>query len=50
VKITKAEPGGIGGVGLWRPAALGLRPRYESPEMQKYLAGAFLPADRKKRS
>jgi len=43
VKITKAEPGGIGGEGLWRPAALGLRPSYESPTMQRYLKGEFNP-------
>ncbi len=42
VKITRAEGGGFGGQGLWRPAALGLRPRYESDEMQRYLAGGFL--------
>jgi nitrate reductase alpha subunit len=42
VKITRAEPGGIGAHGLWRPAALGLRPRYENAEMQTYLAGEFL--------
>ena len=30
VKITKAEAGGIGGEGLWRPAKLGLRPGSES--------------------
>ncbi len=42
VKITRAEPGGLEGKGLWRPAALGLRPRYENDEMQKYLAGGFL--------
>jgi nitrate reductase alpha subunit len=45
VKITKAEPGGIGGVGLWRPAALGIRPKYESDAMKKYLAGLFVGAD-----
>jgi len=39
VKITRAEPGGMEGQGLWRPAALGLRPRYESPAMQRYLRG-----------
>ena len=43
VKITKAEPGGIGGQGLWRPAALGLRPSYESETMQRYLEGEFNP-------
>jgi nitrate reductase alpha subunit len=35
VKITKAEAGGIGGRGLWRPAALGIRPTYEAPEMKR---------------
>jgi nitrate reductase alpha subunit len=41
VKITRAEPGGLEGQGLWRPAALGLRPRYESEAMKRYLAGGF---------
>jgi nitrate reductase alpha subunit len=45
VKITKAEAGGLEGKGLWRPAALGLRPRYESEEMKRYLAGGFLAGD-----
>jgi nitrate reductase / nitrite oxidoreductase, alpha subunit len=42
VKITRAEAGGIGAQGLWRPAALGIRPTYESSEMKTYLAGGFL--------
>lgn len=41
VKLTKAEQGGLGGRGLWRPAALGLRPTYESSAMQRYLRGEF---------
>ena len=41
VKITRAEPGGIGAEGLWRPAAQGLRPSYEGEAMQKYLQGGF---------
>jgi nitrate reductase alpha subunit len=41
VKITRAEPGGLHGKGLWRPAQLGLRPGYESEEMKKYLQGKF---------
>jgi len=41
VRIERAEPGGIGGAGLWRPAAEGLRPRYETEGMKRYLAGAF---------
>ncbi len=42
VKITRAEPGGIEGHELWRPAELGIRPKYESKAMQKYLAGEFV--------
>jgi len=41
VKITRAEPGGLNGKGLWRPAELGLRPGYESEAMKKYLNGEF---------
>jgi nitrate reductase alpha subunit len=42
VKITKAEPGGIDGQSLWRPAAEGVRPRYESARMTAYLAGEVI--------
>ncbi|HEY3324932.1 MAG TPA: molybdopterin-dependent oxidoreductase [Planctomycetota bacterium] len=42
VKISKAEPGGIDGKGLWRPVTLGIRPTNESEEMKKYLAGGFM--------
>jgi nitrate reductase alpha subunit len=45
VKITKAEAGGLEGKGLWRPAALGIRPSYETEEMKRYLAGDFLTGD-----
>lgn len=48
VKITKAEPGGLDGQGLWRPAALGIRPLYESAEMKHYLAGGFLAGGEQK--
>lgn len=41
VKITKAEPGGIGKEMLWRPVKLGIRPRTESDAMKKYLEGGF---------
>ena len=41
VKISRAEPGGIEGKGLWRPVELGIRPRTESDAMKKYLAGEF---------
>jgi nitrate reductase / nitrite oxidoreductase, alpha subunit len=46
VKITRAEPGGIDGEGLWRPAAQGLRPSYESEAMQRYLQGGFVSKTR----
>jgi len=42
VKITRAEPGGLEAKGLWRPAAMGIRPRYESEEMMAYLEGTFI--------
>jgi nitrate reductase / nitrite oxidoreductase, alpha subunit len=42
VKITRAEPGGIGAKGLWRPAAQGMRPGYESTGMKSYLTGGFI--------
>jgi nitrate reductase alpha subunit len=41
VKITRAEAGGIGGTGLWRPATLGIRPGYESDAMKRYLRGTL---------
>ncbi|MBL8138837.1 MAG: molybdopterin-dependent oxidoreductase [Acidobacteria bacterium] len=41
VKISKAEPGGIGAQGVWRPVALGIRPRNESDAMKRYLSGGF---------
>ena len=42
VKITKAEDGGLGGKGLWRPTELGLRPTYESEALKKFIAGQFI--------
>jgi nitrate reductase alpha subunit len=47
VKITRAEPGGLDGEGLWRPAELGFRPRYESESMRKYMAGGFVSDESK---
>ena len=40
-RVVKAEDGGIGGKGLWRPVTLGLRPTNESAAMKIYLAGGF---------
>jgi len=41
-RIAKAEDGGIGGRGLWHPAAQGFRPTYESAALRRYLAGAYV--------
>lgn len=42
VKFERAEAGGLGGQGVWRPAALGFRPTYENEAMKTYLAGGFV--------
>ncbi|MEX1027614.1 MAG: molybdopterin-dependent oxidoreductase [Candidatus Paceibacterota bacterium] len=42
VRITRAEAGGIGGRGLWRPAALGMRPTYESELLKNFIAAKFI--------
>jgi nitrate reductase alpha subunit len=41
-RVLKAEDGGLGGKGLWRPVQLGLQPTSESPAMKSYLAGAYV--------
>jgi nitrate reductase / nitrite oxidoreductase, alpha subunit len=42
VRITRAEPGGIGGKGLWRAAELGMRPTYESQLLKDFIAAKFV--------
>ncbi|MFQ5875872.1 MAG: molybdopterin-dependent oxidoreductase, partial [Dehalococcoidia bacterium] len=42
VKITKAEDGGLGGKGVWRPAKSGFTPAGENASMQNYLKGGFV--------
>ena len=42
VKITKAEPGGIGGVGVWRPATTGRTPGHEDEFFGRYLRGELV--------
>ena len=39
VKITKAEDGGLDGIGTWRPVELGIRPTQESEAMKRYIEG-----------
>ena len=42
VKVTKAENGGLNGVGVWRPAAMGWRPSYENAAYKAYLQGQYI--------
>lgn len=42
VKVVLAEAGGLGGKGLWRPAALGYRQTYENEAMNRYLKGEYI--------
>ncbi len=42
VRISKAENGGAGGVGVWKPATTGFTPGNESKTMQDYLAGKYV--------
>jgi nitrate reductase alpha subunit len=42
VKISKAEDGGIGGTGKWKPVTMGIRPLSESDPFKKYLDGGFI--------
>ena len=42
VRITKAEDGGLSGVGPWKPGTTGYTPSNENEAMKKYLEGAFL--------
>jgi nitrate reductase alpha subunit len=41
VKITKAEPGGMGGNGAWAPGTTGMAPGAENALMKKYLSGGL---------
>ena len=41
VRITKAEDGGLGGRGPWKPGTDGMSPDAENDEMKRYLQGTF---------
>jgi len=41
VRITKAEDGGLGGVGIWKPATTGYGPTGKSKQLEQYLTGAL---------
>ena len=42
IRITKAEDGGMNGVGVWFPATSGFTPDNENEFMEKYLAGELV--------
>ncbi len=42
VRVTKAEDGGLGGVGVWKVATLGYTPGAENAAMKRYIAGQFM--------
>jgi nitrate reductase alpha subunit len=42
VRITKAEDGGPGGKGQWKPGTSGMSPSNESDFMKRYLAGSIV--------
>ncbi len=41
-RITKAEDGGIGGRGMWRPLKLGFRPMNAKESLIRYVRGEFV--------
>jgi nitrate reductase alpha subunit len=47
VKIEKAEDGGLGGEGAWRPVTLGLRPENPSEALIAYVGGRYVRTNRK---
>jgi nitrate reductase alpha subunit len=42
IRITKAEDGGVGGTGVWKPAASGYSPGELTPQNELYLAGGYV--------
>jgi nitrate reductase alpha subunit len=41
IRVSKAEDGGLGGQGPWKPGRNGMAPDAENDAMKKYLAGGF---------
>jgi nitrate reductase alpha subunit len=42
VSVTKAEEGGLGGKGSWKPGTEGMSPGGEAEAMKKYIEGGFV--------
>ncbi len=47
VRVSKAEDGGMGGVGIWKPATEGFSPDNEGEFMKRYLAGELVQVEKK---
>jgi nitrate reductase alpha subunit len=43
--VTKAEDGGMGGKGIWKPATTGMTPDNENDFMKKYLSGDLVKVE-----
>jgi nitrate reductase alpha subunit len=42
IRITKAEDGGLGGTGVWKPATSGYSPGEATDRNQRYLSGGYI--------
>ena len=42
IRITKAEDGGLGGSGIWKPATSGYSPGESTSQNQRYLSGGYV--------
>lgn len=42
IRITKAEDGGLGGTGVWKPATSGYSPGETTDRNQRYLTGGYI--------
>jgi nitrate reductase alpha subunit len=42
IRITKAEDGGLGGTGIWKPATSGYSPGETTSQNQRYLTGGYV--------
>jgi len=46
VRITRAEDGGIGGKGMWKPVTKNIRPTYEDEKMKTFMEGGYIKINR----
>lgn len=42
IRISKAEDGGLGGSGIWKPATSGYSPGESTAQNQRYLSGGYI--------